>query len=59
MGRRDVRGHDDDLAAEYGDHWAYGPEDVPWTSRRIAEALRIGSTDRIADIGSGTGLSAQ
>ncbi|MEV0300148.1 class I SAM-dependent methyltransferase [Streptomyces prasinus] len=59
MGRRDVRGHYDDLAAEYDDHWVYGPEYVPWMSRRIAEALRIESTDRIADIGSGTGLFAR
>ncbi|MFD6323782.1 class I SAM-dependent methyltransferase [Streptomyces sp. NPDC058442] len=56
---RDVRGHYDGLAAEYDEHWVYDAEYVPWMSRRIAEALRIESTDRIADIGSGTGLFAR
>ncbi|GAA3971870.1 hypothetical protein GCM10022384_23410 [Streptomyces marokkonensis] len=56
MGRRDVRGHYDGLAAEYDEHWVYGPEYVPWMSGRISEALRLGPADRIADIGSGTGL---
>ncbi|MFC8099974.1 class I SAM-dependent methyltransferase [Streptomyces sp. NPDC057363] len=56
MGRRDVRGHYDGLAAEYDEHWIYGPEYVPWMSGRISEALCLDPTDRIADIGSGTGL---
>ncbi|MDQ0787188.1 class I SAM-dependent methyltransferase [Streptomyces sp. B3I8] len=59
MGRRDVQGHYDQLAAEYDEHWVYGPEYVPWMSGRIAEALRLSPTDRIADIGSGTGLFAR
>lgn len=57
--RRDVRGHYEELAAEYDEHWIYGPDYVPWMSGRIAEALRLGPTDRIADIGSGTGLFAK
>lgn len=59
MERRDVRGHYDELAAEYDEHWVYGPDYVPWMSARIAEALRLTPADRIADIGSGTGLFAR
>ncbi|WAU79988.1 class I SAM-dependent methyltransferase [Streptomyces sp. Qhu-G9] len=57
--RRDARGHYEELAAEYDEHWVYGPDYVPWMSGRIAEALQLGPTDRIADIGSGTGLFAK
>ncbi|MGW1474356.1 class I SAM-dependent methyltransferase [Streptomyces olivaceus] len=59
VGRRDVRGHYDGIAAEYDEHWVYGPDYVPWMSRQIAEALRLAPSDRIADIGSGTGLFAR
>ncbi|MFD0003528.1 class I SAM-dependent methyltransferase [Streptomyces sp. NPDC127178] len=59
MEGRDVRGHYEGLAAEYDEHWVYGSGYVPWMSGRIAEALRLGPTDRIADIGSGTGLFAR
>lgn len=59
MGRRDVRDHYDGLAAEYDEHWVYGPEYIPWMSSRIAEALTLSPDDRIADIGSGTGLFAR
>ncbi|MFC7221229.1 class I SAM-dependent DNA methyltransferase, partial [Streptomyces polyrhachis] len=59
MEGREVRGHYDELAAEYDEHWVYGPDYVPWMAGRIAEALRLGPADRIADIGSGTGLFAR
>lgn len=59
MERGDVQGHYDELAAEYDEHWIYGPEYVPWMSGRIADALRLSPTDRIADIGAGTGLFAR
>ncbi|WP_327258654.1 class I SAM-dependent methyltransferase [Streptomyces sp. NBC_01240] len=59
MERRDVRGHYEELAAEYDEHWVYGPAYIPWMSARIAEALRLTVTDRIADIGCGTGLFAR
>ncbi|WP_405675217.1 class I SAM-dependent methyltransferase [Streptomyces sp. NBC_01511] len=54
-----MRGHYEDLAAEYDEHWVYGPDYVPWMSARIAAALRLSSTDRIADVGCGTGLFAR
>ncbi|MFM9556132.1 class I SAM-dependent methyltransferase [Streptomyces caniscabiei] len=57
--RGDVRGHYEELAAEYDEHWIYGPDYIPWMSGRIAEALRLSPADRIADIGSGTGLFAK
>jgi SAM-dependent methyltransferase len=47
------------LAAEYDEHWVYGPDYVPWMSGQIAQALRLGPVDRIADVGSGTGLFAR
>ncbi|WP_369262964.1 class I SAM-dependent methyltransferase [Streptomyces sp. R35] len=59
MEGRDVRGHYEELAAEYDEHWVYDPGYVPWMSGRIVEALGLGRTDRIADIGSGTGLFAR
>ncbi|MFC7882925.1 class I SAM-dependent methyltransferase [Streptomyces sp. NPDC057376] len=54
-----MRGHYDGLAAEYDEHWVYGPGYVPWMSGQIAKALQLGPADRIADIGSGTGLFAK
>ncbi|MFE2316251.1 class I SAM-dependent methyltransferase [Streptomyces sp. NPDC059441] len=54
-----MRGHYEELAAEYDEHWVYGPDYVPWMAGRIAEALRLSPADRIADIGSGTGLFAR
>ncbi|MFF3299970.1 class I SAM-dependent methyltransferase [Streptomyces sp. NPDC002908] len=59
MEQREVQGHYEGLAAEYDDHWVYGPSYVPWMAARIAEALRLTATDRIADIGCGTGLFAR
>ncbi|MEU9060610.1 class I SAM-dependent methyltransferase [Streptomyces sp. NPDC048430] len=59
MEQRDVQGHYEVLAAEYDDHWVYGPSYIPWMAARIAEALRLTATDRIADIGCGTGLFAR
>ena len=59
MERRDVRGHYEELASEYDEHWVYGPDYIPWMASRIAEALRLSPADRIADIGSGTGLFAR
>ncbi|WP_436791178.1 class I SAM-dependent methyltransferase [Yinghuangia sp. YIM S10712] len=56
MNQRDVRGHYEELAAEYDEHWVYGSDYIPWMSARIAEALQLAPSDRIADIGSGTGL---
>jgi ubiquinone/menaquinone biosynthesis C-methylase UbiE len=57
--RRDVRGHYEGLAAEYDEHWVYGPNYIAWMSARIVETLQISPTDRIADIGCGTGLFAR
>ncbi|MEV7233435.1 transposase [Streptomyces sp. NPDC051020] len=59
MERREVQGHYEELAAEYDEHWVYGPDYIPWMSARIAEALRLTANDRIADIGCGTGLFAR
>lgn len=57
--RRDVRSHYEGLAAEYDEHWVYGPDYIAWMSARIAEALSLSPDDRIADIGCGTGLFAR
>jgi ubiquinone/menaquinone biosynthesis C-methylase UbiE len=54
-----VRQHYDGLAAEYDEHWVYSPEYVPWMTARIADALQLRPSDRIADIGCGTGLFAK
>lgn len=54
-----MRGHYEGLAAKYDEHWVYGRDFVPWMSGQIAEVLRLASTDRIADSGSGMGLFAR
>jgi SAM-dependent methyltransferase len=54
--QRDVAGHYAEIATEYEEHWVYGADYIPWMSARIAGTLCLSSTDRIADIGSGTGL---
>ncbi|MFE2022221.1 class I SAM-dependent methyltransferase [Streptomyces sp. NPDC059499] len=59
MERRDVQGHYEELAADYDEHWVYGPDYIPWMAARIVEALRLTASDRIADIGCGTGLFAR
>ncbi|MFI9580314.1 class I SAM-dependent methyltransferase [Streptomyces sp. NPDC052236] len=59
MDQRDVAGHYEEIASEYDEHWVYGPNYIPWMSACITEALSISSADRIADIGSGTGLFAR
>ncbi|MFI9261386.1 class I SAM-dependent methyltransferase [Streptomyces sioyaensis] len=59
MERRDVQGHYERLAAEYDEHWVYGPHYITWMSARIAETLHLSSADRIADIGCGTGMFAR
>ncbi|WP_030719564.1 class I SAM-dependent methyltransferase [Streptomyces sp. NRRL S-237] len=59
MERRKVRGHYEELASEYDEHWVYGSHYVPWMAGQITEALELGPSDRIADVGSGTGLFAR
>ncbi|MFF9689186.1 hypothetical protein [Streptomyces sp. NPDC014623] len=59
MEQRDVQGHHEQLAVEYGEHRVYGPDRIPWMAARIAEALRLTAGDRMAGIGGGTGLSAR
>lgn len=54
-----MRGHYAGLAAEYDEHWVYDSDYVPWMASQIAEALQLSPNDRIADIGSGTGLFAR
>ncbi|MFJ4770096.1 class I SAM-dependent methyltransferase [Streptomyces uncialis] len=55
----DVRQHYERLAATYDDNWAHDPAVIRWMSERIVEALDIRPGDRLADIGSGTGLFAR
>ncbi|MEW1722333.1 methyltransferase domain-containing protein [Streptomyces sp. NPDC093109] len=59
MDQRAGAEHYAEIAAAYDGHWVYGAEYVPWMSARIAEALDLSATDRIADIGGGTGLFAR
>ncbi|MCW7986861.1 methyltransferase type 11 [Streptomyces platensis subsp. clarensis] len=59
MERRDVQGHYERLAAEYDEHWVYAPHHITWMSARLAETLHLSPTDRIADIGCGTGIFAR
>jgi SAM-dependent methyltransferase len=47
------------LAGTFDENWAYSPAFCEWMSGRIRQRLRITGTDRIADIGCGTGLYAR
>ena len=51
--------HYEGLAAEYDKHWDYRPGYVEWMSARLGEALSLTPSDRMADIGCGTGLFAR
>ncbi|MGP3949595.1 class I SAM-dependent methyltransferase [Streptomyces sp. 7N604] len=55
----EVHRHYERLADTYDDNWAYNPDYLWWMAARIAEALEIEPSDRIADIGCGTGLFAR
>ena len=55
----DARQHYERLADTYDDNWAYSSGYVRWMAARIAEALGLQPTDRMADIGCGTGLFAR
>lgn len=57
--QRAMRGHYAGLAVDYDELWGYEPDYVPWMSGQITEALQLRPNDRIADIGSGTGLFAR
>jgi ubiquinone/menaquinone biosynthesis C-methylase UbiE len=55
----DARQHYERLADMYDDNWSYNSDYVRWMATRIAEALEIKPSDRVADIGCGTGLFAR
>ncbi|WP_435244429.1 class I SAM-dependent methyltransferase [Streptomyces sioyaensis] len=59
MERRGVQGHYERLAAEYDEHWGYAPHHITWMSARLAETMHLSPTDRIVDIGCGTGIFAR
>jgi ubiquinone/menaquinone biosynthesis C-methylase UbiE len=51
-----VSDHYEHLAANYDAIWNHRPEYVDWMADRISDLLAIKPGERIADIGSGTGL---
>lgn len=59
MANGNLHDHYEGLAADYDKHWDYRPGYVEWMSGRIAASLAAQATDRMADIGCGTGLFAQ
>jgi ubiquinone/menaquinone biosynthesis C-methylase UbiE len=54
--RRAISEHYQGLAEAYEGNWAYSPAHVEWMSAQIAASLGLTPSDRIADIGCGTGL---
>ena len=48
--------HYERVADSYNAHWTYDPDYVRRFAQAMADALRLTSTDAIADIGCGTGL---
>jgi ubiquinone/menaquinone biosynthesis C-methylase UbiE len=53
---RDVEEHYAGLAEAYDENWAYSPAYVRWMSAQISKALELTPSDRVADVGCGTGL---
>lgn len=51
-----VSDHYDHLAADYDAIWNHRPAYVDWMSERMSELLALRPGERIADLGSGTGL---
>lgn len=47
------------LAATYDRNWSHSEAFLGWMTERIIEAASIADTDRIADVGCGTGLFAR
>jgi ubiquinone/menaquinone biosynthesis C-methylase UbiE len=48
--------HYERVAGSYDEHWTYDPDYVRRFARAMADALRLGGSDAIADVGCGTGL---
>lgn len=48
--------HYDRIAATYDDLWTYDPDHVRQFARSMLDALRLIPSDRVADVGCGTGL---
>ncbi|MDD7968366.1 class I SAM-dependent methyltransferase [Actinomycetospora lemnae] len=48
--------HYESVAADYDEHWSYDPDYVRRFAGAITDALRLTSSDAIADVGCGTGL---
>ncbi|MEW2526472.1 methyltransferase [Streptomyces sp. NPDC047071] len=59
MSNGDVHEHYKEVAADYDKHWNYRPGYVEWMSTRLTETLSLSTTDRMADVGCGTGLFAR
>jgi SAM-dependent methyltransferase len=53
-----MREHYARLADTYDDNWAYSDAYLDWMAGQIAASLELGGSDRIADLGCGTGLYA-
>ncbi|MHC1560826.1 class I SAM-dependent methyltransferase [Actinomycetospora sp. C-140] len=48
--------HYERVAGSYNEHWTYDPDYVRRFAAAMADALRLTSSDAIADVGCGTGL---
>ncbi|MBO0806077.1 MAG: class I SAM-dependent methyltransferase [Nocardiopsaceae bacterium] len=54
--RTDTAEHYNRTAERYDDNWEHTASYVQWMNEQIAECLAVTAGDRVADIGSGTGL---
>lgn len=59
MGNDATRAHYDRLADKYDENWAHSTEFIQWMTSNIQQRLRLGSDDRVIDVGCGTGLYAR
>ncbi|TQS43146.1 class I SAM-dependent methyltransferase [Cryptosporangium phraense] len=51
--------HYERLAASHDHNWTHSGVFLDWMTSQIVSAASIGATDRVADVGSGTGLFAR
>ncbi len=54
-----IKNHYSDIAHNYDELWTYNAEFIKFVAKNIAEKLDLQVTDKLVDLGCGTGLFAK